>query len=212
MSHNHQCLVFEILSFNLYELLRSTQFQVRTFLSSARLGVAFNSFILSLCCKNEMPPSPSVEQEQVHDTNILPRLPVPSAVVEMGRFCVRLHVFCWEICCSPILDACFLPLNSFTLHGKELFARLFRELFARCVCSKTFARFFLELEYLERSAKNVISSNVARNNTQLRDAFYVRLQGVSLHLVRKFARHLLRALAFLANPQVRACSSPQARF
>ncbi|CAM9158276.1 unnamed protein product, partial [Ectocarpus sp. 8 AP-2014] len=27
MSHNHQCLVFEILSFNLYELLRSTQFQ-----------------------------------------------------------------------------------------------------------------------------------------------------------------------------------------
>lgn len=28
MSHNHQCLVFEILSFNLYELLRSTQFQV----------------------------------------------------------------------------------------------------------------------------------------------------------------------------------------
>lgn len=31
MSHNHQCLVFEILSFNLYELLRSTQFQVRHF-------------------------------------------------------------------------------------------------------------------------------------------------------------------------------------
>ncbi|CAN0495863.1 unnamed protein product [Hapterophycus canaliculatus] len=29
MSHNHQCLVFEILSFNLYELLRSTQFQVQ---------------------------------------------------------------------------------------------------------------------------------------------------------------------------------------
>ena len=28
MCHNHQCLVFEILSFNLYELLRSTQFQV----------------------------------------------------------------------------------------------------------------------------------------------------------------------------------------
>lgn len=27
-------------------------------------------------------------------------------------------------------------------------------------------------------------------------------QGVSLHLVRKFARHLLRALAFLSLPQV----------
>lgn len=30
----------------------------------------------------------------------------------------------------------------------------------------------------------------------------VLIQGVSLHLVRKFARHLLRALAFLSLPQV----------
>lgn len=33
--------------------------------------------------------------------------------------------------------------------------------------------------------------------------FLCRAQGVSLHLVRKFARHLLRALAFLSLPQVR---------
>ncbi|CAN0434047.1 unnamed protein product, partial [Hapterophycus canaliculatus] len=32
--------------------------------------------------------------------------------------------------------------------------------------------------------------------------YRVALQGVSLHLVRKFARHLLRALAFLSLPQV----------
>lgn len=30
----------------------------------------------------------------------------------------------------------------------------------------------------------------------------IEWQGVSLHLVRKFARHLLRALAFLSLPQV----------
>lgn len=35
---NHQCLVFEILSFNLYELLRNTRF-VRPFLASGLLGV-----------------------------------------------------------------------------------------------------------------------------------------------------------------------------
>lgn len=44
MSNNHQCLVFEILSFNLYELLRSTHFQVLNDVDYNRRGYCFLRF------------------------------------------------------------------------------------------------------------------------------------------------------------------------